>query len=75
MGTEGVNLLGMWNPLIHGGMVDVNRISTNDISATLKTYGVEAARASIVNEVAGVFGVYGISVDSRHLGLIADYMV
>jgi hypothetical protein len=23
---------------------------------------------------AGVFGVYGIKVDPRHLGLIADYM-
>ena len=37
-------------------------------------YGVEAARATIVTEIRSVFGVYGISVDERHLGLIADYM-
>lgn len=37
-------------------------------------YGVEAARAAIMKEVRNVFGVYGIAVDLRHLGLIADYM-
>ena len=40
----------------------------------LKVYGVEAARSAIVKEVAGVFDVYGISIDPRHLSLIADYM-
>ena len=35
---------------------------------------VEAARATLVNEVSGVFGAYGIGVDPRHLGLVADYM-
>ena len=38
------------------------------------TYGVEAARNAIMKEIAQVFSVYGISVDPRHLGLIADYM-
>jgi hypothetical protein len=37
--------------------------------------GVEAARQSIVNEIGAVFNVYGISIDTRHLSLIADYMV
>jgi DNA-directed RNA polymerase I subunit RPA1 len=36
--------------------------------------GVEAARKNIVKEIDGVFGVYGISVNIRHLGLVADYM-
>ena len=40
----------------------------------LRVYGVEAARATLVNEVSGVFGAYGIGVDPRHLGLVADYM-
>eukprot|EP01035_Chromulina_nebulosa_P018336 gene18336-24027_t len=40
----------------------------------LLTYGVEAARTSIVNEVIGVFSVYGIDVNIRHLTLIADFM-
>jgi hypothetical protein len=33
------------------------------------------ARAAIVREISGVFGVYSIEVDIRHLELIADYMV
>lgn len=31
-------------------------------------------RANIVKEVQMVFGVYGISVDPRHLSLISDFM-
>ena len=38
------------------------------------TYGVEAMRANIMKEVQMVFGVYGISVDTRHLSLISDFM-
>ena len=38
------------------------------------SYGVEAARAAIAREIRTVFGVYGITVDPRHLFLIADYM-
>jgi hypothetical protein len=33
------------------------------------------ARAAIVKEMSGVFGVYKIDVNLRHLDLIADYMV
>jgi hypothetical protein len=33
------------------------------------------ARAAIVKEISGVFRVYNIEVDIRHLELIADYMV
>ncbi len=35
----------------------------------------EAARKNIVKEIDGGFSVYGISVNIRHLGLVADYMV
>ena len=47
---------------------------SNDVHAVLRAYGVEAARATITAEIRSVFGVYGIAVDERHLGLIADYM-
>lgn len=40
----------------------------------LKKYGVEAARNAIVWEIRNVFSVYGITVDYRHLSLIADFM-
>ena len=54
--------------------VDVDRVTSNDVHSVLRFYGVEAARATIVSEIRSVFGVYGIQVDPRHLGLIADYM-
>ena len=57
------------------GLIDDKTIYSNDIWALLCTYGVEAARAAILREVGGVFDVYKIDVDNRHLELIADYMV
>ncbi|RKO95395.1 beta and beta-prime subunits of DNA dependent RNA-polymerase, partial [Caulochytrium protostelioides] len=32
------------------------------------------ARASIMQQIAGVFDVYGIKINTRHLTIIADYM-
>eukprot|EP01134_Creolimax_fragrantissima_P007681 CFRG7681T1 len=69
--TEGVNLKQMWE---YADVANVNELYSNDIVQVLRTYGVEAARQTIVNEISGVFKVYGISVDQRHLSLIADYM-
>ncbi|XP_024984043.1 uncharacterized protein LOC112519960 [Cynara cardunculus var. scolymus] len=40
----------------------------------LNTYGVEAARTSIILEMKNVFGSYGLEIDYKHLSLIADYM-
>ncbi|CAI5462231.1 unnamed protein product [Closterium sp. Yama58-4] len=79
--VEGLNFPGLWNLAVttmgkhdDEGVLDLNRLSTNHIAAVLTTLGVEAARATIVKEVRGVFGMYGIAVDPRHLGLIADFM-
>jgi DNA-directed RNA polymerase I subunit RPA1 len=55
-------------------ILDVNRIYVNDIHAFSNVYGIEAASRILVKEVQNVFGVYGITVDPRHLLLIADYM-
>lgn len=55
-------------------ILDLNRLYTNDIHAVANTYGIEAAGRVIVREVQNVFKVYGITVDPRHLLLIADYM-
>ncbi|TMW68505.1 hypothetical protein Poli38472_005973 [Pythium oligandrum] len=69
--TEGLNFEEIWG---FDNILDVNQLMTNDIYKVLQTYGVEAARASISKQINDVFGVYGISVDYRHLSLIADYM-
>jgi DNA-directed RNA polymerase I subunit RPA1 len=69
--TEGVNFQAMWD---QDDFIDVNNISSNDIAAVLRVYGVEAARNTIVNEIQNVFGRYAISVSRRHLDLIGDMM-
>lgn len=69
--TEGVNFQEMWD---QDAFIDVNGITSNDVASVLKTYGVEAARNTIVNEINNVFSRYAISVSFRHLDLIADMM-
>jgi hypothetical protein len=69
--TAGSNLLAMRE---YNRIIDVNRLFTNDIVSMLHLYGVEACRATIVREIHTVFSGHGISVDFRHLGLVADTM-
>lgn len=75
--TNGSNIPGLWQFACSNvdGMIDEDGIYSNDIYAILCSYGVEAARATILREIGGVFAVYKIDVDIRHLELIADYMV
>ncbi|KAH3683394.1 hypothetical protein WICPIJ_005613 [Wickerhamomyces pijperi] len=69
--TEGVNFKAMWE---HNDFINVNNITSNDVAAVLRSYGVEAARNTIVNEIQNVFGTYAITVSRRHLDLIGDMM-
>lgn len=55
-------------------VLDLTRLYSNDIYGISQTYGIEAANKVIIREVKDVFKMYGITVDSRHLSLIADYM-
>jgi DNA-directed RNA polymerase I subunit RPA1 len=70
--TEGCNFEELFE--MSESLVNHNKISSNDIWAIRCTYGVEAAAASIGQQITSVFGVYGIEVDPRHLSLISDYM-
>lgn len=69
--TDGVNLHAMHE---YQAILDPHRIFTNDIAAMLDYYGVEACRATIIREMDSVFKGHSISVDMRHLNLIADVM-
>lgn len=69
--TEGVNLPAMHE---YQSVLNPHRIFTNDIAAMLDHYGVEACRATIIREMDAVFKGHSISVDMRHLNLIADVM-
>lgn len=68
--TEGVNL----NMIRNFEFINLNNIDSNDICAIMNAFGIEAARNAIIKEVLAVFSAYGVSVDYRHLYLIADYM-
>jgi DNA-directed RNA polymerase I subunit RPA1 len=70
--TDGVNFAAAW---ANDDLIDCQKLTTNDVYAMLQTFGVEAARQTLVQEVRNVFGVYGIAVDARHLTLIADFMM
>lgn len=69
--TKGVNLKAMQ---VYADYINPNKISTNDIAAMLRHYGVEACRSTIIQELSTVFESHSIKVNNRHLNLIADYM-
>ena len=70
--TAGINFEEIWK--LDETEVDHDGLLSNDIWQIRTSYGVEAARNTIVQQITSVFGVYGIQVDPRHLSLIADYM-
>ena len=70
--TAGCNFEEIWQ--LSNEEVDHTKLVSNHIWGIRCAYGVEAARMSIADQIRGVFAVYGISVDPRHLSLIADFM-
>lgn len=69
--TDGINISEMFK---YDQLLNLNRLYSNDIHKIAETYGIEAAAKVVVREVQDVFAVYGITVDPRHLLLVADYM-
>lgn len=69
--TDGLNIVEMFK---YDNILNLNKLYSNDIYNISQTYGIEAANKVIVREVRDVFKMYGITVDFRHLALIADYM-
>ena len=68
--TEGSNLkeiLGMEG-------IDPVRTTTNNIHEIGEVLGIEAARQSIINEAQNTLSEQGLSVDVRHIMLVADIM-
>jgi len=54
--------------------VDFTRTKTNHVMEMEEVIGIEAARDLVQREVAYIFGRYGLSIDQRHLMLLADVM-
>ena len=68
--TEGSNLADV---LIMDD-VDAKRTTTNSIVEISNVLGVEAARSSIINEASRTLEEQGLTVDIRHIMLVADMM-
>ncbi|KAL5109935.1 DNA-directed RNA polymerase I subunit rpa1 [Taenia crassiceps] len=69
--VEGVNVKVLSR---YGNVFDLTRLYTNHVPVMQEYFGIEAARASLQREISSVFGHYGINVNSRHLGLVTDYL-
>ncbi|MEJ2267455.1 MAG: DNA-directed RNA polymerase subunit A' [Nanoarchaeota archaeon] len=54
--------------------VDVDRIVSNDLHEVAKVLGIESARQLIINEIYSVINTQGLSIDEKHLELVADAM-
>jgi DNA-directed RNA polymerase subunit A" len=54
--------------------IDKERTVSNDIFEAYDVLGIEAARATIINEIYKVIESQGLNVDERHIMLIADMM-
>ncbi len=68
--TEGSNL----EKVLEVEHVDRTRTSTNSIMEIFEVLGVEAARNSLINEASKTLDEQGLTVDIRHIMLVADLM-
>ncbi len=68
--TEGTNLEAVLT--LEG--VDHRRTISNDIHEVAEVLGIEAARTVIMGELKRVLDEQGLSVDTRHIMLVADIM-
>jgi DNA-directed RNA polymerase subunit A" len=68
--TEGSNL----EKVLEIQYVDKKRTSTNSIMEIYEALGIEAARNAIINEATRTLDEQGLTVDIRHIMLVADLM-
>ncbi len=68
--TEGSNL----KEILSFDGIDARRTTTNSIREIEDVLGIEAARQSIINEANNTLSEQGLTVDVRHIMLVADIM-
>jgi DNA-directed RNA polymerase subunit A" len=54
--------------------IDATRTKTNNINEMAEVFGIEAARNSIIEEAMNTLREQGLTVDVRHIMLVADMM-
>ncbi len=68
--TAGTNL----KKVLEMDFVDATRTVSNDVYEIAEVFGIEAARQAIIDEVYKVIEAQGLTVDIRHVMLVADTM-
>lgn len=54
--------------------VDATRTRTNNVNEIFEVMGIEAARSSLIHEATETLKEQGLTVDTRHIMLVADIM-
>ncbi|KAK8361606.1 hypothetical protein V6Z12_A03G049800 [Gossypium hirsutum] len=54
--------------------IDGRKTMSNHVMEMLQILGIEAARSCIINEIAATMASHGMSIDIRHMMLLADVM-
>ncbi|KAH0454085.1 hypothetical protein IEQ34_018409 [Dendrobium chrysotoxum] len=54
--------------------VDASKTTSNHVIEVCQTLGIEAARQTIINEIKFTMDGHGMSIDIRHMKLLADLM-
>lgn len=54
--------------------VDGRKTVSNHVMEVCETLGIEAARKKIIEEIQYTMGSHGMSIDIRHIMLLADVM-
>jgi DNA-directed RNA polymerase subunit A'' len=68
--TLGTNL----KKLLEMKEVNPEKLISNDLHEVASVFGIEAARQLIIDEIQDVLNTQGLSIDKRHLKLVADAM-
>lgn len=54
--------------------IDASKTRSNHVIEVQRTLGIEAARQCIINEIQYTMRGHGMSIDTRHMMLLADLM-
>lgn len=54
--------------------IDGHNVTSNHVMSVVKTLGIEAARATIMSEIITTMQSHGMTIDERHVKLLADCM-
>jgi DNA-directed RNA polymerase III subunit RPC1 len=60
--------------IMNAESVDATRVFCNHVLVVERVLGIEAARATMIKEILETMAAHGVTVDARHVSLLADMM-